>query len=94
LLNDRLRVNVGSNFELEGPSNNNQQASNIAGDVALDYQLSKDGRYMIRAYRKNQYEGVVEGQVIETGLTFIFTLDYDQFRELFGKNKKESKKAK
>jgi len=94
LLNDRLRVNVGSNFELEGPSNNNQQASNIAGDVALDYQLSKDGRYMIRAYRKNQYEGVVEGQVIETGLTFIFTLDYDQFRELFGKSKKESKKVK
>jgi len=87
LLNDRLRVNVGSNFELEG-ANSNQQASNIAGDVAIDYQLSKDGRYMIRGYRKNEYEGVVEGQIIETGLTFIFTLDYDQFRELFGKKKK------
>ncbi|MEO7768927.1 MAG: translocation/assembly module TamB domain-containing protein, partial [Ferruginibacter sp.] len=39
LLNDRLRVNVGSNFELEGPANTNQSASNIAGDVAVDYLL-------------------------------------------------------
>ncbi|WP_153796147.1 translocation/assembly module TamB domain-containing protein [Foetidibacter luteolus] len=94
LLSDRLRVSVGSNFELEGPRNSNQQASNIAGDVAVDYQLSRDGRYMIRGYRKNKYEGVVEGQVIETGLSFIFTLDYDQFRELFNKTKKKKEKKK
>jgi hypothetical protein len=31
LLNDRLRVSVGSNFALEGPANTNQSASNIAG---------------------------------------------------------------
>ena len=85
LLNDRLKVSVGSNFELEGPSNANQATSNIAGDVTLDYQLSKDGRYLLRAYRRNKYEGVVEGQVVETGMSFVFTLDYDQLKELFNK---------
>ncbi|MEP7108101.1 MAG: translocation/assembly module TamB domain-containing protein, partial [Ferruginibacter sp.] len=59
LLNDRLRVSVGSNFELEGPANTDQNASNIAGDVAVDYLLTKDGRYALRAYRRNRYEGVV-----------------------------------
>jgi hypothetical protein len=83
LLNDRLQVNVGSNFEVEGKTNQNQQASNIAGDVSVDYSLSKDGRYKLRAYRKNEYEEVVEGQVVETGVSFILTFDYNKFKELF-----------
>jgi hypothetical protein len=82
LLNDRLSVTVGSNFELEGPQQSNQSGSNIAGNVAVNYQLSKDGRYMLRFYRKNEYEGLVDGYVIETGLGFILTVDYNHFREI------------
>lgn len=88
LLDDRLTVTVGSNFELEGPSNTNRQSNNIAGNVALDYQLSKDGRYMVRAYRKNEYQGILEGYVVETGLGFIITIDYNKFREIFESAKK------
>ncbi len=51
--------------------------------MALDYLLSKDGRYMLRGYRKNQYEGQLDGYIIETGLNFILTFDYDHLRELF-----------
>ena len=83
LLNDRLRVTVGSNFELEGPQRGSQKTNNLAGNVALDYLLSKDGRYMLRAYRKNNYEGQLDGYIIETGLNFIITLDYNRFREIF-----------
>jgi hypothetical protein len=82
LLNDRLTVSIGSNFELEGPQNSNQ-ASNIAGNVALDYRLSKDNRYLLRAYRRNEYQGIIEGYVIETGVGFIITLDYNRFRDIF-----------
>src|SRR5690606_17901159 len=67
LLNDRIKVSIGSNFELEGPANAGQRTNNIAGDIAVDYQLSKDGRYLLRAYRKDQYQVAIEGQVIETG---------------------------
>ncbi|MBS1747720.1 MAG: translocation/assembly module TamB domain-containing protein [Bacteroidetes bacterium] len=93
LLNDRLRVNVGSNFQVEGPSNTNQNAINPAGDVSMDYQITKDGRYMIRVYRLNKYEGVIEGQVVETGVSFILTFDYDKLKELFTV-KKEAKKIR
>ena len=93
LLNDRLRVNVGSNFELENTDpNSNRETSNIAGDVSVDYQLSKDGRYMLRAYRSNKYEAVVEGQVIETGLSFILTYDYNRFKQLFKGKRTDRKK--
>jgi len=91
LLNDRLKVSVGSNFELEGTANTNENASNIAGDVAVDYLLSKDGRYTLRAYRRNEYEGVVEGQVIESGVSFIFTLDFNELKEIFNKKTAEQK---
>ena len=43
---------------------------------------------MIRAYRQNEYEGQIEGYIIETGVRFIITLDYNRFRELFRKKKK------
>ncbi|HTI10756.1 MAG TPA: translocation/assembly module TamB domain-containing protein [Puia sp.] len=89
LFNDRITVNVGSNFDVQGTGNANQNASNIAGDVAVDYRLTKDGRYMVRAYRKNQYEAVIEGQVVETGVSFILTLDYNKFREIFGRTREE-----
>ncbi len=91
LFSDRIRVTVGNNFELE-QTNPNQSASNIAGDVSVDYRLSKDGRYMLRAYRKDQYESIVEGQVVETGLSFILTFDYNSFSELFH-NRKDPKKT-
>jgi len=83
LLNDRLTVTVGSNFELEGAQNTNRQTSNIAGNVALDYKISKDGRYLLRAYRKNDYQGIIEGYVIETGVGFIVSVDYNHFKEIF-----------
>lgn len=92
LLNDRLTVSIGSNFELEGPQNTNQQATNIAGNVAVDYRLSKDNRYLLRAYRKNEYQGVIEGYVVETGLSFIITVDYNRFREIF--TSREARKEK
>jgi hypothetical protein len=94
LLNDRLTVTVGSNFEVEGPENSNQASSNIAGDVALDYRLSEDGRYMLRAYRKNDYQGVIDGYIVETGIGFIITVDYNRFRDIFRKRKTPEQRRK
>ncbi len=96
LLNDRLKVSVGSNFGLEGEARQNENMTNIAGDVTVDYSLSKDGRYMLRAYRKNEYQVALQGQIVETGLGFIITLDYDKFRDIFqrSKNKKQRENRK
>jgi translocation and assembly module TamB len=93
LLNDRLTVTVGNNFQLEGPSQSNQGSNNIAGNVAVNYQLSKDGRYALRFYRRNEYEGLIDGYVIETGLGFIITVDYNRFRQIFlSKEKRQQKR--
>ncbi len=83
LFNERVEVSVGSNFDVMGVGPAGQSASNLAGDVSVDYRLSKDGRYRLRAYRQNQYDEVVLVQVVETGISFILTLDYNSLKELF-----------
>src|SRR5690606_4416960 len=83
LFDDRLKITIGSNFEVEGNTRPGEKASNIAGDISLDYQLSKDGRYFACVYRKNQYQATLQGQFVETGIGFIITMSYDKFKELF-----------
>ena len=94
LLNDRLKISVGSNFGIEGAARQNEQMTNIAGDITADYMLSKDGRYTLRAYRTNEYQVALQGQIIETGLGFVITLSYNEFKDIFtrARNNRESRR--
>ncbi|WP_400261474.1 hypothetical protein ACFX5U_16400 [Sphingobacterium sp. SG20118] len=65
-----------------------KQAANIAGDISLDYQLSPDGRYFARVYRKNQYQVTLQGQYVETGIGFIINMSYNKFKEIWMNSKK------
>ncbi len=89
-LNDRIAVTVGNNFNLEGQNQPGQKTTDIAGDVSVNFKLSKDGRYMLRAYRKDEFI-VIEGQVVETGIGFSLTYDYNHFKELFAKTSTKDK---
>jgi hypothetical protein len=89
LLNERLTITAGSNLELDGPKNSNQKASNVIGNLAVNYSLSKDGRYALRFYRKNEYQGAIDGYIIETGMSFIITVDYNRFKELLRRRKQK-----
>ena len=88
LFNDRLTVSVGNDFALEG---NSREASGIAGNVSIAYALTKDGRYRLTAYRKDDNEEIIQGQVVETGVTFSLVMDYNKFNEIFAKVKKEQR---
>ncbi len=90
LLNDRLNVSIGTNFELEGGRQSNETGtggSSTSPNLNIEYLLSQDGTYLLRAYRRNQYEGVIYGYVIETGVGFVLSVDYDQFKEILERRK-------
>jgi hypothetical protein len=89
LLNNRLKLTVGNDFELQGPQTSGNQSSVVPTNLAADYLLTSDGKYSMRAYRKVYDEGVLEGFVTETGLDFIVNLDFNKFKEVFMKKKKE-----
>ena len=94
MLDDRLTISVGKNFTVEGsdPVTKTQATDNVSyiPDITTTYKLSKDGRYMIRAYRRNQYEAQVDGYFIETGAVFSISMDYNRFRQLFQKRQRRS----
>ncbi|MEJ7610138.1 MAG: translocation/assembly module TamB domain-containing protein [Ferruginibacter sp.] len=88
--NDRVVISVGQNFGLSG-NDATAKATGSSGfkpDLSVAYKLTADGRYLIRAYTKNQFEVVLDGYVVETGLAFVVTLDYNKFNELFRRKKK------
>jgi len=89
-LNDRVGVTVGNNFNLEGQNEPGQKTTDIAGSVSVNYKLTKDGRYMVRVYRRDEFI-VIEGEVVETGVGFTITYDFNRFKELFVKKTKEEK---
>jgi len=90
LLDDRLKLTIGNNFELEGPQATNQEANYIPSNLAADYLLSHDGRYTLRGYRRGYNTGVLEGYVTETGLNFIVNVDYNRFSSLYKQRKKRT----
>lgn len=78
--NDRISVSVGRNFELE---NAQARSNEVFDNITVNYNLTKDGRYRFKAFRKNQF--ILEGFVVETGVGFTIALDFDQLKELIGK---------
>jgi len=94
-LNDRLNITVGKSFTVDGedPLAKGQDNGNVQflPDITTTYKLSKDGRYMIKAYQKNEYEAILDGYFIETGVAFTLTMDYNKFKEIFEKKKKVKK---
>jgi hypothetical protein len=93
-LNDRITVTVGNNFNLEGQNQPGQKTTDIAGNISVGYKLTEDGRYLVRAYRKDEFI-VVEGEVVETGVAFTLTYDYNKFIEIIkGRTKQERKLQK
>jgi hypothetical protein len=83
LLDDRLIVQVGSQVDIEGSSQNPEQTNAILGNISLEYILTENGRYRLRAFRKNQFESIIDGQLIITGIGVIFNREFNQFTELW-----------
>jgi hypothetical protein len=85
LFDDKVTVNVGGNVDVEGEKAKQNNASNIAGNVIIEYKLTDDGRYKLRGFRKNDYENAIEGEIIKTGFGIMYTRNYNKFKQLFSK---------
>lgn len=85
-LNNRLSVSVGRNFELE---ESERQSNEVFDNITASYKLTENGQYRLRAYRKNQYQAVLEGFVVETGVGFSMVLEYDKLINLVRRKEDE-----
>tara|TARA_R110000772_G_scaffold42851_1_gene99177 strand:- start:79 stop:726 length:648 start_codon:yes stop_codon:yes gene_type:complete len=91
LFDDRLVVTAGSAVDVEGSAQSGQEETPIIGNVSLEYLLTKDGRYRLRGFRKNEYENIIDGQLIVTGIALIFNREFNKFSQLFNPLKETNK---
>ena len=87
--NDKIEVKVGRNFELENTSKITRNPSEVFDNLMVNYKLTDDGRYLFKAFRKNQFQSVLDGFVVETGVGFTITMEYGTFKDVFAKKKKQ-----
>lgn len=83
LFDDRLVVQVGSQVDLEGSTQSSDQPNSILANISFEYLLTEDGRWRIRAFRKNQFESIIDGQLVVTGGGLIFNREFNEFSELW-----------
>lgn len=89
LFNDRLNVQVGGSVDLEGERVNDNQLADLAGDVRIEYALTKDSRYRLKVFQQRKYGDLLEGEINERGVGLIFNRDFDQWNQLFTKPKND-----
>ncbi|WP_339716213.1 translocation/assembly module TamB domain-containing protein [uncultured Kriegella sp.] len=94
LFNDRLIVTAGSAVDVEGSAAAGQEETPIIGNVSLEYLLTQDGRYRLKGFRKNEYQNIIDGQLIVTGIALIFNREFNAFSQLFNPLKSNSLEKK
>ncbi|TYB79889.1 translocation/assembly module TamB [Bizionia myxarmorum] len=97
LFDDRLIVRVGSEVDIEGSSSTGEETP-IIGNVSIEYLLTESGRYRLKGFSRNEFENVIDGQTVVSGIAVIFTQEFNKYNELwdalFKAETKEEKEAK
>ncbi|UXP32750.1 translocation/assembly module TamB [Reichenbachiella agarivorans] len=91
LLDDRMIVQVGSDVNIQG-SDPNQQGAPLIGNASVEYLLTEDGRYRVKGFSKDEFDTVIDGQYMVTGVAFSFNREFNKFRELWEKSAAEEKR--
>lgn len=98
-LEDRLIVEVGSELDIQGGNQPGQETTPVIGNVSISYLLDEDGVWRLKGFSRSQYENVIDGQLIVSGIALIFTKEFNKFKNMFEKavmekvKKEEEKKT-
>jgi len=86
------RIVIETNLEIGGNQLGNtgqQQASSIAGDVSIEYKISKDGKFRVKAFnRSNTVDVVANNAPYTQGMAVFYRKDFDRLSELWERKKK------
>lgn len=91
LFNDRLSID--GNFGVRGTTRE-QNTSNVVGDINVEYKITDDGRFRIKAFnRTNDISFLEDNAPYTQGVGIFYRKEFETFSDLFG-IRSESKAAK
>ena len=94
LFDDRVRVTVGGKIS-SGDNASEGQRDAMINDASLEYLTKEDGSSYLRLFRKTNYQNILEGEVVETGVGYVQQRSGFRFRNLLiPSNKKREEELK
>lgn len=80
LFNDRIRATIGGRVSSGGDPSMGNGAR--LGDMSLEWLIKKDGTHYLKLYRRYNYQSVLEGEVLETGVAYAQERTAYKFKHL------------
>ena len=82
LFDDRFKIVVGGNYTTDAEADENF-AQNLIADISFEYMLNKAGTMYVRLFRHTGYESILEGEITQTGVGFVYKKKIGRLSELF-----------
>lgn len=82
LFNDRFKIVVGGNYTTDAEADENF-AQNLISDISFEYMLNRAGTKYIRLFRHTGYESILEGEITQTGVGFVYKKKIRRLGEVF-----------
>lgn len=79
--NDRFRATIGGQVSSGGDVG--QSSGARLGDMSLEWLIKKDGSHLMKLFRTTNYESVLEGELIETGISYVQERSGFRLKQLF-----------
>jgi len=82
LFDDRFKIVVGGNYTTDAEADENF-AQNLIADISFEYLLNKAGTMYVRLFRHTGYESILEGEITQTGVGFVYRKKIIRLSDLF-----------
>ena len=71
LFNDRFKIVVGGNYSTDANADENF-SQNLINDISFEYFLNAQRTMYLRLFRHTGYESILEGEITQTGVGFVY----------------------
>lgn len=82
LFDDRFKIVVGGNYTTDADADENF-AQNLIADISFEYMLNKQGTMYVKLFRHTGYESILEGEITQTGVGFVYKKKIRSLKDLF-----------
>lgn len=88
LFDDRFKIVVGGNYSNDAESDA-ELAESLINDVSFEYYINRNGTMILRIFRHNDFESILEGEVTETGVGFVYKRKLRRLGDLFRRYRRQ-----
>ena len=92
LFNDRLSIETNLLYGGNNSTNATMSSVPLTGDVVLEYKVSKDGNFRIKAFNRSNTFDIAANSLYTQGLAIFYRKEFDRFRDIWRKKNKLQKK--